>query len=287
MRAPWPKKRTPRMKVPSVTPDAAKMISGPGAKSRSVKMRRGSVMPIAFMRSSWPSFVGTRRPCMPPFRQRMAAAASTPSGAPPMPMTACTLVPRTAAEMPAERSPSEISRMRAPALRISSISFSWRGRSSTMTTRSFTWRAETLGDDLEILLGRRVEVHRALGRRPDDDLLHVAVGRVQQTALVGGGEHGDRVRLAGGAEVGALERIDGDVDLRLVGQLRADLLADEEHRRLVALALADHDRAAHRQRVHRLPHGLDRDLVRVVALALPHRPRGRDRRLLHDPQKLA
>ena len=64
---------------------------------------------------------------MPPFRQRSAAAASTPSGAPPMPMTACTLVPRTAAEMPAERSPSLISLMRAPALRMSSMSFSWRG----------------------------------------------------------------------------------------------------------------------------------------------------------------
>ena len=32
VRAPWPKKRTPRMKVPSVTPHAAKMISGPGAR---------------------------------------------------------------------------------------------------------------------------------------------------------------------------------------------------------------------------------------------------------------
>ena len=41
MRVPWPKKRTPRMKLPSVTPHAAKMISGPGARSRSVKMRRG------------------------------------------------------------------------------------------------------------------------------------------------------------------------------------------------------------------------------------------------------
>ena len=46
----------------------------------------------------------------------MAAAVITPSGAPPMPITAWMPVPRTAAEMPAERSPSVISLMRAPAL---------------------------------------------------------------------------------------------------------------------------------------------------------------------------
>ena len=234
------------MKLPSVTPQAAKMISGPGARSRSVKMRRGSVMPMAACAPPALPWSGTSRPCMPPFRQRIAAAASTPSGAPPMPMTAWTLVPRTAAEMPAERSPSEISRMRAPALRISSISSSWRGRSSTMTTRSFTWRPSRLAMTWRFSLGVRVEVDRALRRRPDDDLLHVAVGRVQEAALVGGGEHGDRVRLAGRAEVGALERIDGDVDLGIVGHLPPDLLADEQHRRLVALALADDDRAAHR-----------------------------------------
>src|ERR1700730_302054 len=47
----------------------------------------------------------------------------------------------TAAEMPAERSPSPIKRMRAPAARISAINFSWRGRSSTITTRSSTSRS--------------------------------------------------------------------------------------------------------------------------------------------------
>src|SRR2546428_328648 len=97
-------------------------------------MRFKSVMPIFRMRSSCPGLVGTRRASMPPLRQRSAAAASTPSGAPPIPITAWTLVRRTAAEMPAERSPSPISLMRAPALRMSAISFSWRGRSRTMTT---------------------------------------------------------------------------------------------------------------------------------------------------------
>src|SRR5204863_8494246 len=52
-----------------------------------------------------------------PFKQRSAAAVNTPSGAPPVPITACTPVPITAAEIPAERSPSPISRIRAPAVR--------------------------------------------------------------------------------------------------------------------------------------------------------------------------
>src|SRR2546421_12591440 len=62
----------------------------------------------------------------------------------------------------------------------------------------------------------------------------------------------------------------------------ADLLADEEHRGLVALALADDDATAHRHGVHLLAHRLDRDVVGILAVALPHRPRSGDcRRLAH------
>src|SRR5206468_3375052 len=68
----------------------------------------------------------------------MAAAVMTPSGAPPDPITACTPVPITAAAIPAERSPSPINFIRAPASRMSEISFSRRGRSSTTTTSSST-----------------------------------------------------------------------------------------------------------------------------------------------------
>ena len=61
------------------------------------------------------------------------------------------------------------------------------------------------------------------------------------------------------------------------GRLRvADLLADEEHRRLVALALADDDRAADVGVVHRLAHGGDGGLVRAVPVAAAHEPRGGD-----------
>src|SRR2546430_220380 len=107
-------------------------------------MRFGSFTPIFPSRSPSSGLLITSRARICPLRQRSAAAVSTPSGAPPVPITACTPVPTTDTEIPAERSPSPISRMRAPAVRISSISFSWRGRSSTITTRSSTSRSSRL-----------------------------------------------------------------------------------------------------------------------------------------------
>ena len=66
----------------------------------------------------------------------------------------------------------------------------------------------------------------------------------------------------------------------------ADLLADVEHRRLVALALTDDDRAVDRHRIHLAPHRLDRDLIGLVPVALPHRVRAGDGRLLDDAQEV-
>ena len=65
-----------------------------------------------------------------------------------------------------------------------------------------------------------------------------------------------------------------------------DLLADVEHRRLVALAFADDDRAVDRHRVHLAAHGLDRRLIRQVAVALPHRVGTGDGRLLDHAEEL-
>ena len=86
----------------------------------------------------------------------MAAAVSTPSGAPPVPITAWTPVPTTAAAMPAERSPSPIRRMRAPVLRMSAISCSWRGPVEHDHDEVVDLAVERLGDRLQVLLdGRR------------------------------------------------------------------------------------------------------------------------------------
>ena len=57
-----------------------------------------------------------------------------------MPMTAWTPVPDTAQEIAADRSPSPMSLIRAPASRTSAISASWRGRSRITTVMSLTLR---------------------------------------------------------------------------------------------------------------------------------------------------
>ena len=66
---------------------------------------------------------------------------------------------------------------------------------------------------------------------------------------------------AGGAQVRALERIDGDVDLGASVVAVADLLADVEHRRLVALAFTDDDGPAHVHVAEGATHRLDGDAV--------------------------
>ena len=76
---------------------------------------------------------------------------------------------------------------------------------------------------------------------------------------LGDGDHRDRVRLADRRERGALERVDGNVDLG------RDSVPDElpvvEHRRLVLLPLADDDHSGHRHGVEHESHGVDGGLV--------------------------
>ena len=67
--------------------------------------------------------------------------------------------------------------------------------------------------------------------------------------------------------------------------LGADLLADEQHRRLVDLPLADHHGAVDRQLVELAPHGIDRGLIGGLVLAVTAQARRGDRRTLghtHD-----
>ena len=81
-------------------------------------------------------------------------------------------------------------------------------------------------------------------------------------------------------ERGAVDRVDGDV-----GQRRravADVLAVEEHGRLVLLALADDDDAVHRHALQDDPHGVDGRLVRPFLVPAAHpAPRGERRGLGH------
>ena len=57
------------------------------------------------------------------------------------------------------------------------------------------------------------------------------------------------------------------------GRAVADLLAVVEHRRLVLLALADHDDAVHRDRVEHVAHRVDGGLVGGLLVAAPDHPR--------------
>jgi hypothetical protein len=111
----------------------------------------------------------------------------------------------------------------------------------------------------EVPLDRHVDVDDAARPPSHDQLVHVVhVGREHGPPL-GQRHHRQRSGLAVGGEARPVDGIHGDVDLGF--QPVADLLAEEEHRRLVLLALADHDGAAHVDRGQPGPHGVDRPLV--------------------------
>jgi len=66
----------------------------------------------------------------------------------------------------------------------------------------------------------------------------------------------------------------------------ADLLADEQHRRFIHLAFADHDRTVDRQFAQFAAHGIDRGLVGFLLDSPAAQPRGSHRRALGHPHNL-
>ena len=141
------------------------------------------------------------------------------------------------------------------------------------------------GEVRQVAAGLLVEIDDIVGQAAaDGDLLHVGVGRVQEPAVLGERQHGERVSAAGGGDGGALERIEGDVDPGTLAG--AHLLADEEHRRLVALALADHHGAVDVEAVERAAHGVDRRLVGGVLVTAAHPGDRGDRRGLGHAHRL-
>src|SRR6185295_3755037 len=145
-------------------------------------------------------------------------------------------VPATAAEIPADKSPSEIKRMRAPAFLTSAISFLCRERSSTITVKSSISRPKR-----RAMFFRFSFTGASISTTPRED--------------------GDRVVRAKGAEVCAFERVDSDVDLRTrFGNLLADaksaanFLSDVKHWGFIAFALTNHHASTHGNAVHYFPH---------------------------------
>ena len=144
-------------------------------------------------------------------------------------------------------------------------------------------------DALQVFRHRQVKVDLAPAGRADDDLFHVAVGGVQETALLRCGQNGERARRARGAKVRPLKGVHRDIDcaeLSFIPRSRADLLTDIEHRRFVALALADHDRAVNRKILKRRAHGFGGDAVGFLAVAIAHRAGGRDGRFFDHAYEL-
>ena len=135
-------------------------------------------------------------------------------------------------------------------------------------------RSRRLAIERRVVRDRSVQFHGAFAGRANDDFFHVQIGSVEQAAFFAGGEDGDRAGRAGGAKVGALEGIDGDIDrgeIEAADMLRgADFFADEEHGRFVALAFADDDGAVHWHFVHDFAHGFDGGLIGFVAVAQAH-----------------
>src|SRR6267154_4869392 len=70
---------------------------------------------------------------------------------------------------------------------------------------------EPLGDRLEIVGDRSIEFDRTFTRRAHNDFFHVQVRGVQQAAFFAGGKYSNRASRAGGAEIGALQWVDGYV----------------------------------------------------------------------------
>ena len=145
--------------------------------------------------------------------------------------------------------------------------------------------AAALGHELDGLAERAVEVEQVGDLVAAGHLLHVdARAGVEHRAALGQRDHGQRVRHAERAQPRALERVDGDVDLR-VGAV-ADLLAVGQHRRLVLLALADDDDAVHVDRVEDGVHAVDGRLVGGFLVAAADVARGGQRGRLGDAHEL-
>ena len=138
-----------------------------------------------------------------------------------------------------------------------------------------------LGDRLYVLGRRFGEVDDPVGiARPHRQFVHIDVGRVQKIAFARRRQHGQRVRPGLGSDGRAFERIERDVDLGPLTRRAADFFADIEHRRLVALAFPDHDRAVHIQLIESLAHRFDRGGVGSLFIAPPDQLGSRDRRRL-------
>src|SRR5579875_3151116 len=138
---------------------------------------------------------------------------------------------------------------------------------------------EGVGDGLEVVLDRSIQVDERRGFRPDRQLAHIGIRGMKETASLGDRHHGDRVGETVGDQIRPLDGVDGDVDL---DPSATEPLADVEHRGFVAFTFTDDDPARDLHIVERFAHLLDGGSVGDIALTAPHPTRGGQRRRLSD-----
>jgi hypothetical protein len=170
-------------------------------------------------------------PCIAPPRHLIAAAEMTPSGVPPMPISSRRRSRLRGRDRRRDVAVADEVHARARS-RSSAMRSSWRSRSSTTTVRSFTAHALRLGDALEVLGRRRVDVDRVRGLGADGDLVHVQRGAGKNIVRARRRRSRRSRSACRGRE--AVPRA-GRRRRRPRARPVADLLAVEEHRRLVLL----------------------------------------------------
>src|SRR5581483_4855270 len=140
------------------------------------------------------------------------------------------------------------------------------------------------GDAAQVVAHGVGDVDDVGGVGTDDQLLHVGAVRLEHGVAIGQGDGGDAAGQAPGHQAGAVDGVDGDVDLRLVAV--ADVLADVQHRRLVLLALADDDDAVHVDVAEAAAHRVDRGAVGLLLVVAAHETGGRHGGALGDAHQL-
>src|ERR1700752_1625277 len=141
----------------------------------------------------------------------------------------------------------------------------------------FDIASETPRNVLQVVFHRGINVDDPARRWPNYNLVHVDIGCIQQTTPFGGSQNCNRVVGAKRAEVRALERIDGYINLRtrfsnLLTNTKAAayFFANVEHRRFVTFAFANHHAPAHGHSVHYFPHCFDSYVIRKLSITLTH-----------------
>src|SRR5712671_7262163 len=149
-------------------------------------------------------------------------------------------------------------------------------------SRYLRWpHAFGLGEPDDVFFRRSIEINHSFRvARPDGDLFHVDVRRMQERPAFGHGHGCDGAGHVLGAKRRAFEWIDRDIDLWPF--LGPDLFADEQHGGFVEFALADHDRPVDGQLVELSPHCVDGCLVRRLFNATTAQACRRHRRALGD-----